>query len=108
MRTLKFLLAFQFACAFAATAQEVINLYPGAIPNSKDSQVRESQSTSPPGMFLGVTKPTLEIFLPEKGESTGAAVIICPGGSYKVVVYEAEGIRTAKEFAGKGIAAFVL
>jgi acetyl esterase/lipase len=59
-------------------------------------------------MYSGITNPTLQIFLPEKEKSTGAAVVICPGGGYAVVVYQAEGIRTAKEFAKKGVAAFVL
>ncbi len=59
-------------------------------------------------MFSGVIKPTLEIYLPDKEKSTGAAVVICPGGGYAVVVYQAEGIGTAKEFAKNGVAAFVL
>ena len=92
-------------CAVTISAQEVIDLYPGAVPNSKKSNVIEKENR---GMFSGVTKPTLEIFLPEKGKSTGAAVVICPGGGYAVVVYQAEGVNTAKEFAKNGIAAFVL
>ena len=35
-------------------------------------------------------------------------MVICPGGGYAVVVFEGEGVRTAKEFAKNGIAAFVL
>ncbi|HEY1021648.1 MAG TPA: alpha/beta hydrolase, partial [Flavisolibacter sp.] len=54
------------------------------------------------------TKPTLEIYLPAKEKSTGTAMIIVPGGGYSVVVYDGEGISTAKKFAEKGIAAFVL
>jgi len=50
----------------------------------------------------------LEAYLPERGKATGTAVIICPGGSYKVLTYQGEGVRTAKEFIKKGIAAFVL
>lgn len=86
-------------------AQEIISLYKGDIPNSKQSNIIEKENS---GMFLGVTKPTLEVFLPEKEKATGTAVIICPGGGYGVVVYQAEGIKTAKEFAKNGIAAFVL
>jgi acetyl esterase/lipase len=90
----------------AVTAQESMNLYSGAIPNSKQSDIKETGGSS--GMFAGVTIPTLEIFLPEKEISTGAAVIICPGGGYSVVVYQAEGIKTATEFAKNGVAAFLL
>jgi acetyl esterase/lipase len=86
-------------------AQETINLYPGAIPNSRVSNIKEEMRS---GMFFGVTVPTLEIYLPEKEKSNGAAVVICPGGGYSVVVYQGEGITTAKEFAKNGVAAFVL
>jgi acetyl esterase/lipase len=108
MKTLNICFALVILFHFAIRAQEIVTLYSGAIPNSKKSNVKETQSSSPPGMFLGITKPILEIFLPEKEKSTGAAVIICPGGGYSVVVYQAEGIKTAKEFARTGVAAFVL
>jgi acetyl esterase/lipase len=100
-----------FACLllfpFVIEAQEVISLYPDVIPNSKKSNKVESANANS-SIIRGVTKPTLEIYLPEKEKATGAAVIICPGGSYGVVVYQGEGLRTAKEFQKNGIAAFVL
>ena len=105
MKTLKIICALLFVLSFNIKAQKIINLYPGDIPNSKESDVNEAEHS---GMYSGVTKPTLEIYLPEKEKPTGAAVVICPGGGYAVVVYQAEGIRTAKEFAQNGIAAFVL
>jgi acetyl esterase/lipase len=86
-------------------AQEIINLYTGAIPNSKVSNVKESFTS---GMYRGVTTPTLEIYLPAKEKASGTAVVICPGGGYSVVVYQGEGISTAKELAKNGVAAFVL
>jgi acetyl esterase/lipase len=94
--------------SLSVSAQEIINLYLGTIPNSKVAGVKETVEKEHSGMFSGVTKPTLEIFLPEKDKATIAAVIIYPGGGYGVVVYQAEGINTAKEFAKNGIAAFVL
>ncbi len=108
METLKICFVLFFVFSFNITAQEIINIYPGAIPNSKKSDIKEIESSQYKGMFSGVTAPTLEIYLPEKEKSTGAAVVICPGGGYAVVVYQAEGIRTAKEFAKNGVAAFVL
>ena len=105
MKTLKICFALMVMFTSVINAQQVINLYPSAIPNSKESDVKEVEHS---GMFSGVTKPTLEIYLPEKEKSTGVAVVICPGGGYAVVVYQAEGVRTAKEFAKNGIAAFVL
>lgn len=86
-------------------AQEVVNLYKGTIPNSKENSVEETFNS---GMYRGVTVPALQIFLPEEGTETGVGVIICPGGGYSVIVHQGEGVSTAKEFARKGIAAFVL
>ena len=105
MKKPKIFYALIFLLSVNLTAQETINLYPGDIPNSKPSDIKETEHS---GMFSGVTKPTIEIYLPEKENSTGAAVVICPGGGYAVVVYQAEGIRTAEEFAKNGIAAFIL
>ena len=105
MKTIKICFAIMILFTLEVSAQEIINLYPGTIPNSKPFGIKETEHS---GMFSGVTKPTLEIYLPEKDENTGAAVVICPGGGYAVVVYQAEGIKTAKEFARNGVAAFVL
>ena len=105
MKILKICLVLLFMFSLSMKAQEIINLYPGDVPNSKESNIKEVERS---GMFSGVTKPTLEIYLPEKENATGAAVVICPGGGYAVVVYQGEGIKTAKEFERNGIAAFVL
>ncbi|WP_077921318.1 alpha/beta hydrolase [Spirosoma sp. 209] len=91
--------------SLTANAQEIIPLYTGAVPNSKASDVQESAER---GMFRGVTKPTLEYFKPAADKASGTAVIIIPGGGYSVVVYNGEGVGTAKALAEKGIAAFVL
>ena len=76
-------------------AQEMIDLYPDEIPNAKETTLLNSEADSS-GLIRRVIRPTLEVFLPEKGEATGAAVVICPGGGYAVLVYEAEGVRTAQ------------
>ncbi len=94
-----------FLSAFISNAQEIINLYTRDIPNSKKANVKEEYTS---GMYRNVTNPTLEVYLPEKEKSNGIAVIICPGGAYGVVVYQAEGVRTAKELAKNGITAFLL
>jgi len=92
---------------FSAKAQEIIPLYDGAIQHSKVAPADYKESFGG-GMFRNVTSPTLEIYLPEKGKETGAAVVICPGGGYSVVVYQGEGVSNAKELAKNGVAAFVL
>lgn len=102
-RNLYLILHFLFFSVFI-NAQEIITLYPSKIPNSKPTELKESGI----GMYKDVTIPTLEYFKPNTEKATGAAVIIVPGGGYSVVVYNGEGVSTAKALAEKGIAAFVL
>jgi len=99
------ILLFPLIFSYNAIAQEIITLYPGKIPNSKVTGIKEAYTS---GMYRGVTIPTLEIYLPKKEIATGTAVIICPGGGYSVIVFQGEGVSTAKEFANNGIATFVL
>ncbi|MBN2012112.1 alpha/beta hydrolase [candidate division KSB1 bacterium] len=108
MKIAKLFFVFLFVFSIAVNAQEIINLYPGNIPNSKESGITEKAIGRAGDMFADVTKPTLELFLPEKEKSTGIAVVICPGGGYGVVVYQGEGVKTAREFVKNGIAALVL
>lgn len=107
LKVIAFCFVFQAIFLSLSIAQEVITLYSGAVPNSKTITYKGGDIVSN-GLIRYVSKPTFEVYLPEKEVATGTAVIICPGGGYSVIVYQGEGISTAKEFAKKGIAAFVL
>lgn len=56
----------------------------------------------------GVNNPSLTVFLPPREKATGAAVVICPGGGHKALVYNAEGVDPARYLNNLGITAFVL
>lgn len=105
MRLIKTSFALILILTFSVKAQQIINLYQDSIPNSKKINVIEKFKS---GMYSDVTEPTIEFFQPDENKFTGTAVIICPGGGYGVVVYDAEGVKAAKEFAENGVAAFVL
>lgn len=93
---------------FAVHAQRIINLYGGQIPCSKETALKDIPENPSEGLIRRVITPTLQMYLPEKDKASGAAIVICPGGGYSVIVYGGEGVMTAKNFAKKGIAAFVL
>ena len=93
---------------FALNAQRIINLYSGNIPNAKQTALKDIPENPSEGLVRRVITPTLEMYLPEKSNDSGAAIVICPGGGYSVIVYAGEGVMTAKAFAKKGVAAFVL
>jgi acetyl esterase/lipase len=90
-------------------AQDTLDLYSGRpVPNARQSKRAALPAKPAPGMVYQVIRPSLEVYLPAEGTATSTAVIICPGGSYKVLTYAGEGIATAKAFAKRGITAFVL
>jgi len=107
MKISQLILVFACTLTLSAGAQEIIPLYTESVPNSKviPADVKESFGG---GMYRNVITPTLEVYLPEKGKETGAAVIVCAGGGYSVIVYNGEGLSTAKEFTKNGVTAFVL
>lgn len=98
-----FLLITAFHCGISAFSQEKITLYPNGVPNSKPTSIIE---TFERGMYRGISNPTLEYIKPEK--PNGTAVIVIAGGGYAVIVYNGEGLGSAKSLAEKGISAFVL
>ena len=55
---------------------------------------------------MGTSVPTLTIFRPAK--PNGQAVVICPGGGYRGVAFDKEGILIAQELLRDGITEFVL
>ena len=50
----------------------------------------------------------LTAFFPEPGKANGAAVIVCPGGSYYWLSRKTEGTEVANKLADAGFTAFVL
>lgn len=55
-----------------------------------------------------VSRATLTPFLPRPDRATGAAVIVVPGGAFRLLAIDKEGWSIARWLAGYGIAAFVL
>jgi hypothetical protein len=55
-----------------------------------------------------IYNPSITVFLPDPSIATGTAVLVCPGGGHRELVYNAEG-RDCALFLNKiGVAAFVL
>ncbi|MCG7857833.1 alpha/beta hydrolase [Flavihumibacter sp.] len=92
-------------------AQEVLPLYDGdSIPNSKPSSNEERSERAGDGILrtYKVSRPTLTVYLPAADKANGTAVIICPGGGYRILADDHEGSAVAKLFNDWGVTAFVL
>ena len=96
--------------AFAA-AQDVVPLYPGTPPGSKQENYPEKQYFSKvwnEEVAANVTRPTLTIFKPAPELKNGTAVVIYPGGGFMALSIASEGANVAKYLAAKGVTAFML
>ena len=103
-----FLLLF-ISCIINAQ-QKVIPLYKGAAPGSENWNWEEKQFfVKVPlnaNVAYNITKPSLTVFTPDS--TNGTAIIICPGGGFRVLNIEHEGSVVAKELNKKGIIVFML
>jgi acetyl esterase/lipase len=104
----KFLLAFLLlpASLLAAGAPQVIPLWPDGAPGFEARKNEPEQAKD--YWIRNINNPSLTVFLPPKEKANGAAVLICPGGGFRELVFNAEGVEPARYFNNLGVAAFVL
>src|SRR5882724_8997943 len=99
-------LALASARLVAAEEAENIFLWPNGAPGFEDR--RNEPEVAKEYWVRNVHNPSLTVFLPPKEKATGAAVVICPGGGHRELVFTAEGVQPAQYFNSIGVAAFVL
>jgi len=98
----------------AGTTLEVINLWPEPPPRGIEGVGPEAWFLPPAGVAAGapmlrnVSEPTLTVYRPEPHVANGSAVIVVPGGGWRILAWQHEGIDVAEWFAGRGYTAFLL
>jgi len=92
--------------AFSQQPPQEIPLWPNGAPGF------ESRRTEPvvakDYWIANIHNPTVTVYLPPKEKATGAAVVICPGGGHRLLVFNAEGDEPARFLASIGVVAFAL
>lgn len=86
----------------------IIPLWEGIPPNHKDSDLVEQSFSGDMLRIIDIVTPTIEVRLPARGNATGEAVIVCPGGGYEMLAFDWEGTDVASWLNSNGIAAIVL
>ena len=104
--TVALLLAALPLTAQAQDAPKVIPLWEKGAPGFEDRRDEPEQAAS--YWVKNVHNPSLTVFLPSKDKATGAAVIVCPGGGFKELGFNGEGVAPAQFLTNLGIAAFAL
>jgi acetyl esterase/lipase len=97
---------------FATTAAPNPVTYPlweGTPPNSQPAGQPEERAQEGAILWVRhVSQPGIEVRLPARGNATGQAVIVCPGGGYGGLAYDWEGTDIAGWLNSRGVAAVVL
>jgi acetyl esterase/lipase len=88
------------------------DIWPNSVPDLADwpglSPVPVEETVTQDGQYIfNVTRPTVQALLPPAGRSTGAGVIIAPGGGFRFLSIRSEGTDVARWLAAHGVAAFV-
>ena len=93
---------------FAADeAQSVsIPLWPSGAPGFENR--RNEPEVAKDYWIRNIHNPSITVLLPPADKATGAAVLICPGGGHRELVFKAEGVEPARYLNSLGVAAFVL
>ena len=100
-----------------AQSPKEMPLWPDGIKNNpvkykeekvRSSEVNKSSESGINRVFSNVSEPTYIIYQPEKNKINGVAVVICPGGGFRDVWVDREGVDFALWLADKGITSLVL
>lgn len=94
--------------------QEVIRLWPDGPPSVIEGVGPEAAYKAAAGVAAGttmlrnVTDPTLTVFRPDPAKANGVGVVVCPGGGWRILAWQHEGIDLARWLAERGYTAFLL
>ena len=99
----------------AAVAQTTMPLWPGGAPGDKNvaaAQMEKDTTAPADGLMAGgrverlgfVSTPTLTLYQPEEGKANGAAVVVLPGGAYRILAYDLEGTEVCTWLNSIGVA----
>ena len=79
-------------------------LWPNGAPDSNGLEGPETVE----GCIGNISIPTITVYKAPAEKATGAAVVVMPGGSYRVVCVEVEGMPIVRELNERGITAVML
>ncbi|MFZ1288788.1 MAG: alpha/beta hydrolase [Melioribacteraceae bacterium] len=109
MKNILFVFVVNILCSVFSLAQNYkLPLWGKNIPNQSEIKVEEVIQRTDIMRITEVDVPMIEVYLPERKYATGEAVVIFPGGGYRILAYDFEGTDVAKWLNSFGIAGIVV
>jgi len=105
---------FETSVADPAEGHPMIRLWPDGPPGGPSGvgpEIAYRNITAGGGMttmLRNVEDATVTIYAPEPDRANGVGVIVCPGGGWRLLAWEHEGVDVARWLAGRGYTAFLL
>jgi acetyl esterase/lipase len=108
---MKFILILAFAVtlqvdAFSQQSPLEIPLWANGAPGFESRRNEPTQAKD--WWIKNIHNPSVTVYAPPPDKATGAAVIVCPGGGHRELVFNAEGKEAAVFLNSIGVTAFVL
>ncbi|HEY5314518.1 MAG TPA: alpha/beta hydrolase [Pirellulales bacterium] len=94
-----------------ARPAEVLDVWPGKAPSETGSIPEEAHSLGKSGeseRIENVSRPTLAVYRPAPDRNNGAALLIAPGGGYRMLAWNKEGVEIAQWANSLGMTGVVL
>jgi len=84
-------------------------IWPGIPPGSENWTWHEQTGLQGGSrMVRNIATPSLTMYKPAPGKANGASVIIAPGGAFRFLMVDYEGVEMARRLTERGVTAFVL
>ena len=111
MKLVLFLILINVSVNIFSQKTETVYLWPGKVPGEvkeKQDPVIDTLRKDKNLRYSEVTNPVLEVFPAPPAGNRRAAIIVCPGGGYRILSYNLEGTEIARWLNTIGFTAFVL
>jgi acetyl esterase/lipase len=100
-----YLLLFIPCAVFAQRDSIIIPLWKNGAPGFEN---RRNEPEKGDKYISNVNNPTITVYMPPKDKANGAAILICPGGGHRILVFNAEGTEPAQMLTRQGFVVAVL
>ena len=96
----------------ASPQQQTLPLWPNGAPEPTSTTGPEHDATKPTDALIAgrslqhltdISRPTLAVYPAPASNNTGAAILVFPGGGYKILAYDLEGTEVCTWLNGIGV-----